>query len=200
MAVRELDPEELDRPDWNSLLQNYDKHDIGEAYFIECAEALGFDVVEWGIDRRHHDDHLVFDDKMDLRLWDEDDMVALVDVKTKSNSDWMGKFNLRHLVHYSEHAVEHDAPAFVFMTMVDEEAEEVGQEYFVAPIPGDWDWRLLKDHFDGPVNLSYGGIKDNARECPIIKRTFRAPDGNLVVTIDEEYRHDFDWFIKEVTE
>lgn len=225
MASRELTPDDLNRPDWNSLLKNYDKHDIGEAYFQSRVEQIGLHVEHWGIDRRNHEDGLIFDNKMDLRLWEpldgqtetptfwpqsnssttlvedglgEWELVGVVDVKTKSNDEWMGKFNLRHLVHYAEWSRQYDVPVFIFMTMVDTDAQAVGEQSFLAPIPGDWDWHILKDHFDGKVDLSYGGMKDNARTCSIVKRTFRAQDGNLVVNIKDEYKYNFDWFVEEV--
>lgn len=64
-----LDPDDLDRPDWNSLKSNYDKHDVGEAYLIGRLNQMGLQAEHWGIDMRHDDDGLIFDNKMDLRLW-----------------------------------------------------------------------------------------------------------------------------------
>jgi len=261
--VREtgIDPEELDRPEWNSLVKNYDKHDIGEAYFTGRMHQIGLEVEHWGIDKRHHDDGLIFDNKMDLRLWepmgerkrpekwpsdvegtpyddynhheyrevcvdgdpelgwaalnagvepeesrvstDEWKLRGIVDVKTKSSTDWMGKFNLRHLSHYAEHAAfyeEYGVPTFLYFTMVDVEEETVGEENLLVPIPTDWEWEPLVDHYDPnqDFSLSYGECKDTARTCPIVKRTFRAPDGNLVVTTDEDYHDNFDYFVSEV--
>jgi len=270
--VREtgIDPEELDRPEWNSLVKNYDKHDIGEAYFTGRMHQIGLEVEHWGIDKRHHDDGLIFDNKMDLRLWepmgerkrpekwpsdvegtpyddynhheyrevcvdgdpelgwaalnagvepeesrvstDEWKLRGIVDVKTKSSTDWMGKFNLRHLSHYAEHAAfyeEYGVPTFLYFTMVDVEEETVGEENLLVPIPTDWEWEPLVDHYDPNQDfslsygeckdsLSYGECKDTARTCPIVKRTFRAPDGNLVVTTDEDYHDNFDYFVSEV--
>lgn len=68
-----LDPDDLDRPDWNSLKANYDKHDVGEAYLQGRLEQMGLHVEHWGIDKRHDDDALIFDNKMDLRLWEPKD-------------------------------------------------------------------------------------------------------------------------------
>lgn len=64
-----LDPDDLQRPDWNSLQKNYDKHDVAEAYFRGRADEMGLHIEHWGIDRRHEDENLIFDNKMDLRLW-----------------------------------------------------------------------------------------------------------------------------------
>jgi hypothetical protein len=263
VCVREtgIDPDELDRPDWNSLVKNYDKHDIGEAYFTGRMHQIGLQVEHWGIDKRHHDDGLIFDNKMDLRLWeplgdrkqpemwpsdvdgkpydefnyheyreicvdgsaelgwaamnvgvtpneervttDEWKLRGVVDVKTKSNPDWMGKFNLRHLTHYAEHAdfyAKRGVPTFLYFTMVDVENEQVGEENVLIPISGDWNYEPLVEHYDPEHSrtMTYGELKDAARECPMVKRTFRAPDGNLVVTIDEAYYENFDYLVSEV--
>jgi len=70
MERRQVDPDELQREEWNSLLNNYDKHDVGEAYFTGRMHQIGLQVEHWGIDMRHDQDTLIFDDKMDLRLWE----------------------------------------------------------------------------------------------------------------------------------
>jgi hypothetical protein len=217
--------------DWNSLLSAYSKHDIGEAYFKGHVEQIGLQVEHWGIDRRHEDDHLIFDNKMDLRLWDpmdeqdvkpewpdldvtetiteefdlgldtvtrEWELRGVADVKTKASESWFGVFNLRHLAHYAEWAARYDAPAFVYMTMVDPDAEQVGEEEFLTPITPDWPWEMLIGHYDGDTDLSYGEIKDIARECDIVDRTFRAPDGNLVIEIADSKRNNWDYLVENV--
>lgn len=240
----ECGSEDIDQ-DWNSLLNNYSKHDIGEAYFQGRVEQIGLHVEHWGIDKRHHDDHLIFDNKMDLRLWEpldgqeraadswptptRDDRIwraqersaadsdveipsivsdkanlqrwelrAIADVKTKASESWLGKFNLRHLAHYAEWADHFDVPVFIYMTMVDTEKQSVGDTGFITPIPSDWEWPALIDHYDGDAQHSYGEMKDIARTCPIVHNTFRAPDGNLVVEIASEYRNNWDWFVENV--
>lgn len=65
-----LDPEDLQRPDWNSLVKNYDLHDIGEAYLTGRLHQIGLLIEHWGIDRRYDDESLIYDNKMDLRLWE----------------------------------------------------------------------------------------------------------------------------------
>jgi len=123
---------------------------------------------------------------------------AIADVKTKSSKSWLGKFNLRHLAHYAEWADHFDVPVFVYMTMVDTESKSVGEEGFLTPIPSDWDWPHLLDHYDGDMRHSYGEMKDFARTCPIVKSTFRAPDGNIVIEIEDEHRYNGDWFAENV--
>lgn len=231
MQHKNIDPDELERPDWNSLLNNYSKHDIGEAYFKGRVEQIGYHVEHWGIDRRHHDDHLIFDDKMDLRLWEpmggqemspewpdspdaervvetfdigidtierEWQLRAVTDVKTKASKSWFGRFNLRHLAHYTHWADHYDVPAFVYMTMVDPDAEQVGEMEFLTPLDTDWDYEALLDYYDNDKELSYGDIKDIARGADVVERTFRAPDGNLVIEVPDDERYNWDWFVSEV--
>lgn len=250
-SKRKLDPDDLNRPDWNSLLNNYSKHDIGEAYFQGRVEQIGLHVEHWGIDKRHHDDHLIFDNKMDLRLWEPIDgqerkpnswpaddfsdehwyaeeqrdtetdvptvdldsgtidldeaqnmhrweLRGIVDVKTKASRSWLGKFNLRHLAHYAEWADHFDVPVFIYMTMVDPENKSVGDAGFLTPIPSDWEWPRLIDHYDGDERHSYGEMKDIARTAPIVHNTFRAPDGNLVIEIADEHKYNWDWFVENI--
>jgi len=71
MQRRKVDPDTLQREDWNSLLNNYEIHDVGEAYFQGRTDEMGLLTEQWGIDMRHDNDGLVFDNKMDLRLWDD---------------------------------------------------------------------------------------------------------------------------------
>ena len=230
MERTNIDPDDLDRPEWNSLLANYDLHDIAEAYFTGRLHQIGLHVEQWGIDKRHDDSGLIFDNKMDLRLWDDfagetfsvadiDGMFdipnatdaayvdqnewqlrGVADVKSKGNEDWLGKFNLRHLAHYAEWADHYNVPVFIYMTMVDADAEEVGEQNILVEIPSDWDWEPLVEHYDRDTDydLSYGELKDTARTCSAVKRTFRAPDGNLVVTIDEDAYNDFDYIVENV--
>lgn len=231
MRKVDADPDDLNRPEWNSLVNNYDLHDVGEAYFKEIIEDQGLIVENWGIDKRHHDDGLIFDNKMDLRLWEAShdqtqsptdpkldetvtetwdigldsvertwNLCGVADIKTKSNESWFGRFNVRHLAHYTEWADHYDVPVFVYMTIVDKDNGEVGDKEFACPITTEWDWQSLVDHYnsDSNTNLTYGDIKDVTRECDIVKRVFRAPDGNLVLDIEKSYRHSFDWIFSEV--
>lgn len=126
----EKTPDDLDRPPGNSLEENYQKHDTGEAEFTRRCEAVGLEVEPWGIDMRHDsgDEGVIYDNKMDFKVYNERsvgvgvterELVALVDVKTKSNPRYMGRFNARHLDAYQEHAEERDVPVYVVMMQVD---------------------------------------------------------------------------------
>lgn len=112
---------DLNRPDGNGLAANYESHDIGEAHFIQWAQSHGFTVAEWGIDMRDDDgeDGIVYDDKMDLKVYDgAENLIGLIDVKTKTSPQWLGQFNERHYHNYEEHAEESGVPTFVVMYLV----------------------------------------------------------------------------------
>lgn len=187
----------LDRPDWNSLKQNYSKHDIGEAYFTGRMNQLGYDVENWGIDMRDDggEDGVIFDNKMDLRMWDDDTLVGICDIKTKSSMSWMGKFNLRHLAHYAHWADEYDVPVFVYFTIVDVDEETVGDTNIVLPIEP-WDGyeeyvrHYTREGDDEYYYIETTGIED---ECPYVQRSFGAQDDNIVVVTDDEYYKGFEW-------
>jgi hypothetical protein len=237
-----LDPENLNRPDWNSLKSNYDKHDIAEAYFIGCVNQLGLEAEAWGIDMRHDDEAMTFDDRMDLRLWeplldsgtplawpsdvphdqwlaeanpewwyvDEADghkhfncqggtrawrLRSIVDVKSKANTDWMGILNLRHLAHYAAHADTYDVPVCLYFTMVDMDAESVGEENTIVQVPTEWPYERVNEHFETEGGYEeWPDLKALAAECSIVDRTFQAPDGNAVVDTTDDSHRDFEWF------
>jgi hypothetical protein len=124
-------PADLDRPDGNGLQENYELHDLGHQEFVRRMRERGLTVFEWGIDMRHDDgeDGIVYDDKMDFKVYDGDDLVALVDVKTKGSPRYMGRFNERHYVHYYGHAKKFDVPTFVVMFQVDYDTGTIYDEF-----------------------------------------------------------------------
>lgn len=113
--------DDLNRPEWNDLESNYEKHDVGEAAFVEAMKGEGFVVHDWGIDMRHEDGKLIYDDKMDFKVYDGalGDLVALVDVKTKSRAYYMGELNERHYIKYYGHSEDYDVPIYVVFFEVD---------------------------------------------------------------------------------
>lgn len=171
-------PEDLDRPQGNSLLENYEKHDVGEKVFIDRCQMMGLAVEEWGIDKRHDDGSagIIYDDKMDFKVYGPTvpsrvspaELKAIVDVKTKSNPRYMGRFNQRHYVKYKDHAEHFDVPAFVIMFQVDYESKTVVDE-FVFRIDGD------AEPFER-VHTSDGPAVD------------RFPDGNDAVLVPHKHR------------
>lgn len=135
------DPRDLRRPEGNDLETNYTKHDIGQAYVKSVLEQHGLQADEWGIDMRDDDgDGLVFDDKMDLMVYDMSQtrldgergvMQAIVEVKVKTSEYWMMKLNHRHWLHYIDIAAEQDVPVFVVFLLVDDENEAVEETAWV---------------------------------------------------------------------
>lgn len=186
----DLAADDLERYDWNDLVSNYEKHDIGEAYFLGRAEERGFDVEEWGIDRRHDsgEDGLVFDDKLDLKLHKSDELQAIVDIKTKSSESWMGCFNARHLVKYARQADEHDVPVFVWMTIVDVDAERVGESQFAHRIDTAWDYDRYTAHYSDESDFYTDVVGYIHQDYDAAARSFSAYDGNAVIALDESAR------------
>lgn len=168
--------DELQRPEGNSLLENYDLHDEGEREFVRRIEKLGLVVEPWGIDMRHEDgaNGLIYDSAMDFKVLTEDgELAALADVKTKSNPRYMGRFNLRHLKDYQEHAAEMDVPVFVVMFQVDKYSGEI-QDEFVYRVWPDGDHTYISSE-DGSI------------------RTF--PDGNHAAMVKHEYREEWTYLV-----
>lgn len=178
------EPEDLDRPEGNSLLENYDLHDQGEREFVERIESLGYRVEPWGIDMRHDDEGgLVYDDKLDFKVFaqegsadgsGEDKLVALVDVKTKSSPQWMGQYNLRHFEKYKARAEEFDVPTFVVMFQVDRKGNL--EDEFVQRIWDKSEVLTSKDHST--------------------VRTF--PDGNHKVVVPHHERETWTYLVGQI--
>lgn len=175
-------PSDLDRPEGNDLQTNYEKHDVGHAELVQRLGDLGCDVVEWGIDRRDDDgeDGIIYDDKMDFKVLYGGELVALVDVKTKSSPSYMGQFNKRHYVHYHSHAVEFDVPTFVVMFQVDYQDEEVHDEFV---------FEVGRDDLGERVETSDGSDAVG---------TF--PDGNHAVLVPHEHRNRWEYFEARIQE
>jgi len=122
MRVENRDPDTLDRPEWNSLQENYEKHDDAEATFLEQLPEW-VEVEAFGIDRRHEDEQLIYDEKPDFRLHVDGEPQALVDVKSKSRHTYMQECNERHYRKYVAKADELDLPALVWFYNI---AEDTG--------------------------------------------------------------------------
>lgn len=128
MRRGERTPEDIDRPPGNSLVENYDVHDRAEAQFLADLDEsfLRLEAVPWGIDRRGEADEsgVIYDDRTDFKLVDESgDLVALVDVKSKTSDRWLGQFNARHLQTYRERSSDLGVPAFVVMYLIPDDVD-----------------------------------------------------------------------------
>lgn len=220
----DLSADDLQREEWNSLKNNYSKHDIGEAYLTGRFHQIGLCVENWGIDMRDDEgDGLIFDDKMDLRLWEpqgdyedpniwpsgelaheheeatrEYELKGVCDIKTKSNPDWLGVFNLRHLSHYAYWADNYDVPVFLYFTLVDMDAETVGEKNIFVEVPAFDNHYDYVMHFDRDSDYKMDVMSHITSDCEIVDRVFRAPDGNPVVSLDSNYYQDFDYVVENV--
>jgi hypothetical protein len=200
MRQEDRDPSNLNRPEWNDLEKNYDLHDIGEKHVRFEMRGLGFEPEAWGIDMRHHDDGLVFDDRMDLKITDAgvDSLVGINEIKTKRRENWYGVINLRHWKHYLEVAQKFDVPVFIYMSKVDDgtsddaekgsvdaEQARIVKDTFLPVKPGD----EFADARAGAYDLFDSGeefLDAVAQKHPQVTHTWRAPDGNQVVMLDLE--------------
>jgi len=188
MNTTDRDPDTLNRPEGNDLDTNYGLHDIGQAHVSRHLEHLGLDVEQWGIDMRNHDESLIYDEKMDLKVRDPDqqyDLAALLEIKTKRNEGWFGVINRRHFRHYLHHAQTHDVPTTIYMSLVDEDRQRITRDAFVPIEP----WKEYQSVLDGDhgtydVDAHEEFLSDNVDEHTQIERTWRAPDGNQVVLLD----------------
>lgn len=132
MEVTNRDPSTLNRPEGNDLLSNYQAHDIAEEHVVSELEMRGLTVSEWGIDMRENDEALIYDDKMDMKVYDHHgELAAIVDVKSKRSDRWMGRYNLRHYRDYLEISQEYAVPVFVWMCKVDKDDTAVEYDHII---------------------------------------------------------------------
>lgn len=162
------------RPGGKSLQESYEHHDTGEDHFIAWMQERGFTVAEWWIDQRG-DDGLIYDDKMGFKVYDpSDNLVGLVDVKTKTSAKWMGQFNARHYDNYLEHAQNSDVPTFIAMYQVNNGDVVDG---FVTNILNVVGYRSDEDDFIGQF-----------------------PDGNNKFVIPHGYRREPEYMVYKFTD
>jgi hypothetical protein len=121
---------------------------------------------------------------------------GVVDVKTKGNMDWLCGFNVRHFADYARWADHYNVPVVLYFTHVDTDEDEVGSPSILTPVTTDWDYERVIEHFErgNGHTLEWGELKTLVSEATIADRVSRAPDGNPVVWIAEEWQHDFEWF------
>jgi len=161
-------PDDLSRPDGNSLEENYQLHDKAEQIVAQRIEVTDFRLEPWGIDMRGDDGEggIIYDDKMDFKVFDADDnLVGIMDVKSKSDHKYMGTFNKRHYDHYADWSEELGVPTFVVMFHI---ANDNVQDEFAFEV-----------HKSGWVHDSDGAAVDNF------------PDGNNAVLIPHDQRTDW---------
>lgn len=162
-------PDDLDRAEGNSLLENYADHDEAHAVFLDLVPP-SISVETIGIDMRHDDgsEGLIYDDQPDLKLWRFGEPVALVDVKAKTSDEWLGLCNERHIHKYREAVEDHEVPAYIFF-----HSTESGTS-FVCNVDGDV-WLTTEK----PFMLTF-------------------PDHNNAAYFPEETRIDVETFMEEI--
>jgi hypothetical protein len=194
MRRGEKTPDDLDRPAGNSLVENYDKHDVGHQAFVDRITDEGYTPYEWGIDRRHDADEegVIYDDAMDFKVFRGLRLKALVDVKVKSREYYMGEYNERHYLKYYGHTDEYDVPIFVVFFQVDTSASGSGD----SGSEGDQvDGDDVEDCFVSRVDE--GGIDDNI-ETTSEDDIEPFPDHNYKARVPEDARMSWDEMVEQL--
>lgn len=203
--------DDIDRPHSGTLKENYSLHDIAQDRVVTMLTEAGYDVELWGIDMRDDDgeDGLIYDNKMDLRVWttegetgevyesidsDGRSLVGITEVKSKRSPSWFGVFNLRHYGHYVEWVHSTDVPVFIYMTYLEERETaveddstsvgyEVSKEGFL-PLEPFVEYREAqqKDNWDAKEDV----LHDPPIEADQVDSVYQAPDGQPVVSFNDE--------------
>ncbi|MDB9247432.1 hypothetical protein PN419_00225 [Halorubrum ezzemoulense] len=185
------------RVEGHTFQSAYDAHDIAERHVTAHLEQMGFAVEPWGIDMRE-DDSVLGDNKMDLKAHQPTQetpnppitgpsLAGLIEVKTKRSEDWYGVVNRHHFRKYLVQAHDHDVPAYIYMSLLDEDEEQIERDTFIRVEPWDEYGDVLAGEY--PFYESSGAdqfLRDNVDRHPQIERTFRAPDGQQVVMLDTD--------------
>lgn len=180
------------RVDVHTFEEGYELHDMAETHFDTWVSRLDLRVEQWGINCRD-DEHVLGDDKMDLRLYDGDNLVAVVEIKSKRRNSWFGIINRDHYAHYLKQYVEEDrVPFYIYMCHLDEREVMDGETGFVIandafiPIQGWRDFRSAKAGCHPDVDDGGELVEKCVTQSPQVQRQFQAPDGNMVVKLKEE--------------
>jgi len=180
--------DDLDRQ--YSLEESYEPHDVGEAHVRARVSDVGLDAVQWGIDEREDEGNLIYDDKLDLRLLDDDsELRGLCEVKTKRNEDWFGVINVRHYRKYLDWALQTDVPTFIWMGYLDDSSDTTTVERQTCIPLEPWDAFVAVQngaHLSYDAGDTRGYVEDHVEQSPQVDRVFKAPDGNRVIAFDED--------------
>jgi len=132
-VLKGRDSSTLLRDGEDSFEEKYERHDVGEAYVHGVLQEAGLDVRAWGLDARGKDGELVEDSRMDMKVYDGDRLVALIDVKTKGRPHWMGAMNKRHYDDYIVHRHAYGVPTFVVFTLLNDD-DSLVDDVQVVPV------------------------------------------------------------------
>lgn len=165
--------------------RGYELHDVAEAHITQFLQNMGLTVKSWGINRRE-DNHVQGDDKMDLRLQDEDDhLLGQLEVKTKSNAEWFGVVNRDHFGHYLQWAHERDVPTHIYMSLLNDDEDSIVRDTFIPVKRWDEYERQRNGAFDFyPKDEEWSFLMDQLGSHPQVEREFAAPDGGRVLKLD----------------
>lgn len=196
---------DLNRPDWNSLEENYEAHDIGELHVKRHFEHMGFRVENWGIDKRHDDGALVYDDKMDLKIYGREPSSVERDYLTRFNDDddddedgggvidvvgdcteLAGVIEVKTKRNEDWYGVINARHLRKYVTHA--ESFDVPAVVYMAFIDEDYDGRgssaIVRDTFIPLQPCDDAAFDDDVTVHPQVTRSFQAPDGNQVVKLD----------------
>lgn len=172
------------RVDGHTFESGYSLHDVAEAHVTRYVEHIGFRTEQWGINRRQ-DKHVLGDDKMDLKVYDDDELCALLEIKSKRSDSWYGTINRDHFVKYLKQVHDHAVPAFIYMSVGGENDDSIVKSVFLEIEP----WGELVRVRNGAYEFyqpedADDFLWDQVNDHPLITGGFNAPDGKPVVNLD----------------
>lgn len=105
-----------DRP----LEESYEDHDVGYEIITSRLKAHGLTYEDHGDDNRHSDE-VIYGDGPDLEIKQDGETVAYIEIKVKTDPEWFGRCNVRHLREYVNFHNETDVPVFIWFCYVKED-------------------------------------------------------------------------------
>jgi hypothetical protein len=201
-----------------SLEEAYEPHDVGQNLLESRLEAHGFTVIHHGDDARHADD-VFFGDGPDIALYtcpenevEEEDPVAMVEVKTKEEPEWFGRLNKRHFKEYVSKASEVEVPVFLWFALVDTDEEAVLRDAFLEVEDTSQIHSEVTDiaasevvfHTDDvkqvadSLRVVEGGDVIGVRNNKVLVDGIPNVHGNDVVELNDDAFRSFPWFLHRV--
>jgi len=110
--------------------ESYEDHDVGYEIITSRLEAHGLTYEDHGDDNRHSDE-VIYGDGPDLEIKQDGETVAYIEIKVKTDPEWFGRCNLRHLREYVNFHNETNVPVFIWFCYVKEDTSVVHREAFV---------------------------------------------------------------------
>lgn len=159
------DASDLNRPEGNDLVSNYEVHDTGEAHIRQHLRHHGLVPIQWGIDKRHDDDGLIFDDGMDLKVY----------TPKRSDTSYESEVDSEVYTHPSsdQSPVTEDEPETDELCALTEIKTKTSESWF-----GVINRRHLRKylhhshHYDVPAFIYMALVDDSGEQDSIIRDTF----------------------------